>query len=76
MAYLVVVMGVSGSGKSLVGKWLGKTTGFEFIDGDDLHPPSNIARMKGGEQLDDSARRPWLAAIVRRAESQSRMGIP
>ncbi|MGB1931384.1 MAG: shikimate kinase, partial [Mariniblastus sp.] len=32
-------MGVSGSGKSLVGKWLGKTTGFEFIDGDDLHPP-------------------------------------
>ncbi len=68
MAYLVVVMGVSGSGKSLVGKWLGNTTGFEFIDGDDLHPPSNIARMKSGEQLDDSARRPWLAAIMRRAE--------
>ena len=69
MAYLVVVMGVSGSGKTLVGKWLGDATGYEFIDGDDLHPPSNIARMKSGEQLDDSARRPWLAAIVRRAET-------
>lgn len=61
-------MGVSGSGKTLVGKWLGNSTGFEFIDGDDLHPPGNIARMKSGEQLDDAARKPWLAAIVRRAE--------
>ncbi len=68
MAYLVVVMGVSGSGKTLVGKWLGNTAGYEFIDGDDLHPPQNIARMKNGEQLDDAARKPWLAAIVRRAE--------
>ena len=61
-------MGVSGSGKTLVGNWLGNSTGFEFIDGDDLHPPGNIARMKSGEQLDDAARKPWLAAIVRRAE--------
>lgn len=61
-------MGVSGSGKTLVGKWLGNLTGYEFIDGDDLHSPSNIARMKSGEQLDDAAREPWLAAIVRRAE--------
>ena len=68
MAYLIVVMGVSGSGKTLVGKWLGNSTGYEFIDGDDLHSPSNIARMKSGEQLDDAAREPWLAAIVRRAE--------
>ena len=75
MAYLVIVMGVSGSGKSLVGKWLGNTTGFEFIDGDDLHPPSNIARMKRGEQLDDSARRPWLAVIARRAEIAAANGV-
>ncbi len=61
-------MGVSGSGKTLVGNWLGNSIGFEFIDGDDLHPPGNIARMKSGEQLDDAARKPWLAAIVRRAE--------
>ncbi|MDA7913220.1 gluconokinase [Mariniblastus sp.] len=61
-------MGVSGSGKTLVGKWLGNSTAFEFIDGDDLHPPGNIARMKSGQQLDDAARKPWLAAIVRRAE--------
>ena len=69
MAYLVIVMGVSGSGKTVVGKWLGNSTGHEFVDGDDLHPPSNIARMESGEQLDDAARRPWLAAIVRRAET-------
>ena len=62
-------MGVSGSGKTVVGKWLGNLTGYEFVDGDDLHPPSNIARMESGEQLDDAARRPWLAAIVRRAET-------
>ena len=69
LAYLVVVMGVSGSGKTLVGKWLGNKTGHEFVDGDDLHPSQNIARMKNGEQLDDYARRPWLAAIAEQAES-------
>ena len=68
MAYLIVVMGVSGSGKTHVGRWLGNAVGHEFVDGDDLHPPENITRMKNGEQLDDAARQPWLAAIVRRAE--------
>ena len=69
MAYLIVVMGVSGSGKTHVGRWLGDAVGYEFVDGDDLHPPENITRMKSGQQLDDAARRPWLAAIVRRAET-------
>ena len=62
-------MGVSGSGKTHVGRWLGNAVGYEFVDGDDLHPPENITRMKSGQQLDDAARRPWLAAIVRRAET-------
>ena len=61
----IVVMGVSGSGKTTVGRLLAKTLGLVFQDGDDLHPPDNIARMAAGVPLTDADRRDWLAAIAR-----------
>lgn len=60
---LVVVMGVSGSGKSVVGAALAQRLGVPFEDGDDLHPAANIAKMMAGHPLDDGDRRPWLVAI-------------
>jgi len=67
--HLVIVMGVSGSGKSLVGNHLAQHLDSAFVDGDDLHPPENVERMRAGIQLDDDTRMPWLAAICDCAES-------
>ncbi len=60
---LLVVMGVSGSGKSTVGAALAQRLGVPFEDADDLHPPANIAKMSAGVALDDDDRRPWLETI-------------
>jgi gluconokinase len=60
---LVVVMGVSGSGKSVVGAALAQRLRVPFGDADDFHPAANIAKMTAGEALDDDDRRPWLEAI-------------
>ena len=60
---IVIVMGVSGSGKTTIGELLARRLRWEFRDGDDLHPPANIAKMKSGMPLDDSDRRPWLKAM-------------
>lgn len=62
-APLVVVMGVSGCGKSTVGAALARRLGVPFADGDDLHPAANIAKMAAGEPLDDADRAPWLRSI-------------
>ena len=62
-APLLVVMGVSGSGKSTVGAALAQRLGVPFADADDFHPPANIAKMSAGHPLDDEDRRPWLEAI-------------
>ncbi|WP_068187199.1 gluconokinase [Mycobacterium sp. UM_CSW] len=59
----VVVMGVSGSGKSTVGAALARRLAVPFIDADTLHPPANIAKMTAGEPLDDDDRRPWLERV-------------
>lgn len=59
----VVVMGVSGSGKSTIGAALAQRLGVPFVDADDLHPASNIAKMSRGEPLDDADRWPWLETI-------------
>lgn len=59
----IVVMGVSGSGKSTVGAALAQRLRVPFADADDFHPPANIAKMTAGEALDDDDRHPWLEAI-------------
>jgi gluconokinase len=63
MASPIVVMGVSGSGKSTVGAALAQRLRVPFADADDFHPPANIAKMTAGEPLDDNDRHPWLDAI-------------
>lgn len=62
----VVVMGVSGCGKSTVGALLAAISGGEFLDGDSLHPEANIAKMSRGVPLDDDDREPWLRDIGER----------
>ncbi|WP_084724915.1 gluconokinase [Streptacidiphilus melanogenes] len=61
----VVVMGVSGVGKSTVARGLAERLGVALGDADDLHPAANIAKMSAGVPLDDADRRPWLEAIGR-----------
>jgi gluconokinase len=56
-------MGVSGCGKTTVGKALSLKLGWEFYDGDDFHPPENVAKMAAGYPLDDADRAPWLANL-------------
>ena len=60
---IVVVMGVSGSGKSTVAKGLSTTLGWEFAEGDAFHSGSNVEKMKSGVPLTDEDRWPWLEAI-------------
>ncbi|ADG76080.1 carbohydrate kinase, thermoresistant glucokinase family [Cellulomonas flavigena DSM 20109] len=59
----LVVMGVSGIGKSTVGRELARRLGRPFLEGDDLHPEANVARMSAGVALLDEDREPWLAAV-------------
>lgn len=59
----VVVMGVSGCGKTTVGQGLAAALGLPFIEGDDLHPPANVARMAAGIPLTDADREGWLQSI-------------
>lgn len=59
----MVVMGVAGCGKSSVGAALAARLGASYLDGDDLHPPANIARMAQGQPLTDDDRWPWLALV-------------
>ena len=60
---IVIVMGVSGAGKSTIGAALARELGWRFIDADDLHPPQNVAKMAAGAPLSDADREPWLAAL-------------
>jgi gluconokinase len=60
----IVVMGVSGSGKTSAAEELTRQLGWEYIEGDDLHPEANVAKMAGGIPLDDEDRWPWLQRIA------------
>jgi gluconokinase len=60
---VVIVMGVSGSGKTTVGKRLAAALGYEFRDADDFHPPGNLAKMAAGIALTDEDRWPWLERL-------------
>ncbi|HEV2621504.1 MAG TPA: gluconokinase [Frateuria sp.] len=61
---MLVVMGVSGSGKTTVARRLAQSLNYAFLDGDDLHSAANIAKMSAGVPLEDADRAPWLDAIV------------
>lgn len=60
----IVVMGVSGAGKTSVALEIARQLGWEYIEGDDLHPAANVAKMAAGTPLDDDDRWPWLRAIA------------
>jgi gluconokinase len=63
---IFVVMGVSASGKSTVGRLLAERLGATYLDGDDFHPPENVARMAAGQALTDADRQGWLAGLSAR----------
>ncbi len=60
----IVVMGVSGCGKTTLARMLAERLGWVLLEGDSYHPPANIAKMSAGIPLDDADRAPWLAAIA------------
>jgi gluconokinase len=64
MASVIVVMGVSGCGKTTVGSLLGERLGWPFADADAFHPSENVAKMRSGTPLTDADRAPWLDAIA------------
>ena len=63
-ALRLVVMGPSGSGKSVVSAAIAALTGARFVDADDLHPAASIAKMAAGIALDDADRMPWLDVVA------------
>ena len=60
---LIILMGVTGSGKTTVGRLLADELGWEFYDADDFHSPANIEKMKRGIPLDEADRKPWLETL-------------
>ena len=71
---IVVVMGVSGCGKSTVSTLLAARLGWQFQEGDALHPPENVEKMRGGTPLSDADRIPWLRRIAQKIDDWRRRG--
>src|SRR6516162_3923434 len=71
---IAVVMGVSGSGKSTVAALLAAALGCRFQEGDDLHPPENVEKMRSGTPLTDADRMPWLRKIAEEIDDWSARG--
>ena len=70
----ILIMGVSGCGKTSIGKALVERLGWDFFDADDFHPPENIAKMAAGIPLTDMDRIPWLALLHDQLSSTLRVG--
>jgi gluconokinase len=73
---IVVVMGVSGSGKTTIGALLAGQLGWLYAEADDFHPRSNVEKMAAGHPLTDEDRRPWLEAIGRWIDERRAAGEP
>lgn len=73
---VLVVMGVSGSGKTTIAKALDKHLHWPFQEGDDLHPPANVEKMRSGHALTDEDRAPWLRAVTAWIEARRQAGEP
>lgn len=74
----IIIMGVSGTGKSTVGLALSRALNAKFIDGDDLHPRHNIDKMASGQALDDTDRQPWLGRlsdVIYSIEKKNEIGV-
>src|SRR5262245_18129521 len=71
---IVVLMGVSGAGKTTIGRVLAQQLGWTFVDADDFHPAANVAKMHRGIPLDDADRQPWLEAVRRRIDEATARG--
>ena len=67
---VLVLMGVSGSGKSTVAEELHRVLGWPFQEGDELHPPANVEKMRSGQPLNDQDRLPWLQAVAHWIDGQ------
>ena|SRR5215813_8017778 len=61
---IVLLMGVTGSGKTTVGKALAASLGWKYLDADEFHPATNVAKMRAGVPLDDADRQPWLETLA------------
>jgi carbohydrate kinase (thermoresistant glucokinase family) len=73
---VLLLMGVSGCGKSTVALELQRLLGWEFKEGDDLHPPANVEKMRSGNSLNDQDRQPWLEAVARWIDERLANGQP
>lgn len=73
---VIVLMGVSGSGKSTIGAGLSRRLGWPFRDADSFHPPANVEKMSRGVPLTDDDRWPWLDAIAQWIDQQREAGEP
>lgn len=74
MKTIIVVMGVSGSGKTTVAAMLAGALGARFLEGDDVHPRANVEKMKSGTPLTDADRLPWLKSIAREIDDWRAQG--
>ena len=72
---VVVMMGVSGSGKTTIATECAERLGWQVLEGDKLHPPANIAKMKAGTPLNDDDRWPWLQAIAAAIDGWRAKGV-
>jgi gluconokinase len=76
---VIVIMGATGAGKTTVGRALAAELGWQFVEGDDYHPPANVDKMRRGHSLDDADRAPWLArlraAIERALDRRERLVV-
>ncbi len=73
---VVLIMGVSGAGKTTVGRRLAEVVGWRFVEGDDFHPAANVEKMRSGHPLTDADRRPWLERLHAAIAEQVRMNQP
>ena len=72
----LIVMGVSGSGKTTIGERLAARISWRYEDADTFHPPGNVAKMSAGQPLTDEDRRPWLAEVTARIDGYLEAGQP
>ena len=71
---IAVMMGVSGSGKTTIARGVAQREGWRLVEGDDYHPPANVAKMHAGTPLTDEDRLPWLRALAREIDAMRERG--